>query len=121
MKDLVLIFALAVAMCSETGAVQNKVLSNDSAKLNIVRYEVRGNPLFEAVQAPSEKKIRVRGIFGPGIMISKSININGIRLEYDMVPNDVKLSLSRLWRVNFNSISSREETITREIFSSLFN
>ena len=53
-------------------------------------------------------------------MISKSININGIRLEYDMVPNDVKLSLSRLWRVNFNSIFSREETITREIFSSLF-
>ena len=52
-----------------------KVLNNDSANLSIVRYEVRGNPLFEAVQAPSEKKIRVRGIFGPGIMISKSINI----------------------------------------------
>jgi len=120
MKNLALIFAFAVAMCSESSAMQNRVLKNDSTKLNIVRYEVKENPMFEAVQAQSESKIRVRGIFGPGIMIAKNININGIRLNYDMAPNDVKLSLSRLWRVNFNSISSHEETITKEVFSNLF-
>lgn len=120
MKNLAIVFSFVVALFSDAGAMQSEVLGNASEKLNIVRYEVKGNSQFEAIQAPSESKIRVRGIFGPGVMIAQNININGIKLQYNTNPNELKRYLSIFWKVNANSILHREESISRETFSSLF-
>jgi hypothetical protein len=120
MKNLALIFTLVFATFFDANAMQNSMPSNASNRLNIVRYEVKGNSQFEAIQAPSENKVRVRGILGPGIIIAKNINVNGIKLKYDMIPNDFKLALSRLWRVSANSISYHEETASKDVLSNLF-
>ncbi len=119
MKNLIIIFSFVVALFFNVDAMQSEILNNASEKLSVVRYEIRKNSQFEAIQAPSESKVYVRGVFGPGVMIAKSININGIVLQYDMAPNDFKMALSRLWRVNANSISYREDSMSKEFFSSM--
>ena len=119
MKNLAIVFALSAAMFSNTEAMQNKVKDDTSGSISVIHYEMKENPQLEAMQAKSEGIVRISGgMFGT--LICKNFYFNDIKLQSNMKPDDLRQSLSQIWGVNVNSISYREEDISKEIFSDLF-
>ena len=110
MKGLIIIFVIFFTIFTKTNATRNETLRSPAEKLEVIHYKVKENPQLNALQ--SENKIMISGGI-LGTKIAENIFYEDIILRSDMTPEDLKQSLSKLWKVNINSIYYFEDIILK--------